>query len=519
MKRRSFLRNSSLLTLPVLVNGFELALLPRAAAFNNMNDGSDRVLVLIQLDGGNDGLATLIPTDQYDTLVNHRQGVIIPENQILPLYDHVGLHPAMTGFRDLFNEGKVAAVQSVAYPNQNRSHFRSTDIWQTGSAADEFLTTGWMGRYFDANFPGYPDEYPNEDHPDPFAITVQYTVSDTCQGSASNYSMALTDPFNVGQISEATVDQLPDTNFGNEMAFLINAIAQTNAYSDTILEAANKGTNLSTMYDITSALARQLQTVALLISGGLQTRVYVVRIGGFDTHANQVAPGNATQGNHANLLEQLSSAIAAFQDDLKKQGLEERVLGMTFSEFGRQIRSNDSLGTDHGTAAPLFLFGSCVQGGIIGSNPEIGADVAPQAGVDMQFDYRSIYGTVLRDWLGVPEGQINDILLGEFAPLPLLEDCTTVSTDAPGFESKPYAMDVYPNPVTEGGTVSFDAKGGRVNISLFDPLGRRVGVIADEDFAPGRHKVQFWTGHLASGLYTVAITGGNARESVRIVKQ
>jgi len=518
MKRRNFLRTGSAVALPVLVNGFSLGFLPKSAFFNAIDDDSDRVLVLIQLDGGNDGLATLIPTDQYANLSMHRAGVIIPEANILPLYDNVGLHPRMTGFKDLFEDGKLTAVQAVAYPDQNRSHFRSTDIWQSGSAADKFVPSGWMGRYFDANFPGFPDDYPNDDNPDPFAITLQYTVSDTCQGNSSNYSMALTDPFSLGQIDEATLDELPDTNFGNEMAFLINAIAQTNAYSDTILTAANSGSNLSTLYDESSALAQQLKTVALLISGGLKTKVFIVRIGGFDTHANQVIGGAATTGQHADLLANLSSSVAAFQDDLQKQGLEEQVLGMTFSEFGRQIKSNDSFGTDHGTAAPLFLFGSCVQGGVIGSNPEIRQDINPQEGVEMQFDYRSIYATILRDWFGTPDQQVQDLLFGEFEALPLIEGCTSTATDDPGVVDRPYEMSVYPNPTSGEGTIDFYSSGGRVQIGIYDHMGRKSGVIADRTYAKGRHNVPFSTYNLPNGSYIIRLQGDGAQEVSRLVK-
>ncbi|RLD21171.1 MAG: hypothetical protein DRI69_04800 [Bacteroidetes bacterium] len=518
MKRRNFLRTGSAVALPVLVNGFNLGFLPKSAFFDTIDENSDRVLVLIQLDGGNDGLSTLIPTDQYDNLVNHRAGVIIPEPNILPLHDHVGLHPRMTGFRDLFDEGKLTAIQAVSYPDQNRSHFRSTDIWQSGSAADEFVTSGWMGRYFDANFPGFPDDYPNDDYPDPFAITVQYTVSDTCQGNASNYSMALTDPFSVGQIDEATIDQLPDNNFGNEMAFLINAIAQTNAYSETILEAANAGANLSFLYDENSALAQQLKTVALLISGGLKTKVFIVRIGGFDTHANQVVAGSSTTGQHANLLGELSSAVHAFQDDLQKQGLEEKVLGMTFSEFGRQIKSNDSFGTDHGTAAPLFLFGSCVQGGVIGANPEIRQQIEPQEGVEMQFDYRSIYATILRDWFGTPDQEVQDLLFGDFEALPLIEGCVTSATDGPGVADKPYEMNVYPNPTSGDGTIDFYSTGGRVQITIFDQMGRQVGAIADHKYSKGRHNVPFSTYNLPNGSYIIRLQGDGTHEVSRLVK-
>jgi hypothetical protein len=272
------------------------------------------------------------------------------------------------------------------------------------------------------------------------------------------------------------------------------------------------------MYDDTSALAQQLKTVALLISGGLKTKVFVVRIGGFDTHANQVVDGSASAGQHAELLADLSNAIAAFQDDLQKQSLEERVLGMTFSEFGRQIKSNDSFGTDHGTAAPLFLFGSCVQGGVIGSNPEIRPDLEPQEGVEMQIDYRSVYATILKDWLGAPEQQVTDLLFGDFEPLPIIQGCNTTATNDPGFVEKPYEMNVYPNPNSGDGTIDFHSTGGRIQIAIYDQMGRQVGVVVDKTYPKGRHNVPFSTYNLPNGAYIIRLQGEGTHEVSRLVK-
>ena len=520
MKRRDFLRASSGLALPLMVNGFNLGVFARRqTAFNHFQPNNDRVLVLIQLDGGNDGLSTLIPIDQYDNLSRHRPDLLIPESSILKLNDHVGLHPSMTGMRGLYEEGKLTAVQGVAYPDQNRSHFRSTDIWQSASDADVFVPNGWMGRYYDKYYPGYPDDYPNEDNPDPFAVTVQFTVSDTCQGFSANYSMAVTDPFNVGQIDSATLDQLPNNNFGNEMAFLINAIAQTNAYSETVSNAANQGTNIIE-YDPGNSLAQQLRTVALLISGGLKTQLYVVRIGGFDTHANQiVTEGNPTAGAHSNLLGQLSDAISSFQADLRGQGLEERVLGMTFSEFGRQIRENDSLGTDHGTAAPLFLFGSCVQGGIIGENPQIRSNVEPQEGVAMQHDFRTIYASVMKDWFELPDEDVTELLFKQFDTLPIIAGCTTTSTDDPAFWTGTAKVRVYPNPAKSIASLSFASTGGRAVVKLFDLQGRLMAIVADRDLNKGEQVVQISTGRLAPGTYIVSLQQGGIRETLKLVKQ
>jgi uncharacterized protein (DUF1501 family) len=187
MKRRSFLKTSSVVSLPLLLNGMPISAYSRSRLFNFLNTETDKVLVLIQLNGGNDGLNTILPLDQYDNLANVRSNIIIPEGSALPIDDVTAFHPNMTGLRDLYLDGKMEIVQSVGYPNQNRSHFRSTDIWTSGSPADEAWNTGWLGRWMDGDHPTFPDAYPNPDFPDPLALTVGSLVSTTCQGSAANF--------------------------------------------------------------------------------------------------------------------------------------------------------------------------------------------------------------------------------------------------------------------------------------------------------------------------------------------
>ena len=306
MNRRDFLRTGSSVSIPLILNGFGLSAIPKNMITGSL-DQSDKVLVLIQLNGGNDGLNTIIPIDQYDKLSQFRSNVLIPESDILNINEKVGFHPSMAGLKEVYEDGKLCIVQGVAYPNQNRSHFRSTDIWTSGSASEEFKSTGWLGNYFDQNYPGYPEGYPNNDQPDPFALTIGSIVSETCQGLSSNFSLALNDPFNLSPLPEGATGMIPPTNYGSELAFLIEAIKQTNAYSDTITLAANNGSNLSDLYPEDNRLAQQLKTVALLISGGLKTNVYVVTIGGFDTHANQVDGADVRTGEHAVLLELFTS--------------------------------------------------------------------------------------------------------------------------------------------------------------------------------------------------------------------
>lgn len=501
MKRRTFLHTTStVVSLPVLLNGMNVSVLSKPSLFNAMNLDSDRALVLIQLNGGNDGLNTLIPLDQYDQLANARANILLPENSIIPLTDNLGFHPSLTGLKDIYEDGKLGIIQSVGYPNQNRSHFRSTDIWTSGSPADEFWTTGWLGTHFDTQHPSFPENYPNEDFPDPIAITMGSFVSQTCQGISSNYSMALNDPFALSPLTESEENEIPNTPYGQELAFLRDTIAQTNAYSETIVAAADNGNNIAS-YSDENRLAQQLKNVALLISGGLKTKVYIVSLGGFDTHANQVED-NPTVGTHAELLDTLSSAIDAFQEDLKLLGIEEKVVGMTFSEFGRRILSNASLGTDHGTAAPLFMFGSCVNPLVFGDNPDIPDNPDIQEAVPMQYDFRDVYGSVLKDWFEVSEEVIMSLLHPDFQYIPILQPCTLdTSTEVP-ILTETLITAVSPNPFSSTTTISFTLTNkDRVRLSIFDALGSRLQVLMDKDLPIGEHSVYFDGRDLVAGHY------------------
>ncbi len=516
MNRRSFLKNGSILSLPMMINGWSLSALAKPMAFQSFSDETDKVLVLIQLNGGNDGLNTLLPIDRYDILANLRSNVIVPENSIIALSDKLGLHPSMTGVKSIFDQGKMAAVQSVGYPNQNRSHFRSTDIWTTGSASNEFLTTGWLGRYMDNKYPDYPEGYPNEEEPDPFALTIGSLVSDTCQGIVNNFSMAVNDPYAATKVPAGILTDAPDNPYGTELTFLRETIEQTNAYADTVQNAANNGANISTLYADGNSLAQQLKTVALLLSGGLQTKIFVVNLGGFDTHANQVEGTNTTEGDHASLLYRLSEAVTAFQDDLQKLGIEERVLTVTFSEFGRRIRSNAANGTDHGDAAPLFLFGSCVKGGILGDNPIIDPQVGQEEGVAMQYDFRSVYGTILVDWFKVEEQEVRDLLYEDFQLLPLLGSCGN-STPTRDYEGE-IVFNAYPSPFTNYVNIDLETDNEFVRISLFDSIGHEVRVFSNKKFSAGQHSIQLSTHDLAVGNYFLRIQMGAKVKTTKLIK-
>lgn len=519
MKRRQFIRSTgTVLSLPILLKGMPVSAMDKTSIFEFTDPDNDRILVLIQLNGGTDGLNMILPRDQYDNLAQVRGNILMPESRIGVLTDVTGIHPAMEKTRVLFEEGKLGVIQSVGYPNQDRSHFRSMDIWQSASPATEFWHTGWLGRHFGANYPDFPQNYPNSANPHPFAVSLGRVVSETCEGPNGNFSITLDDPFKLIELFEGMDESAPDTPYGEELAFLRISKAQTNAYSESIVAAAGKGTNTVTYPDNT--FARQLSNIALLISGGLSTKVYVVSLGGFDTHANQVEEADKTTGEHAALLQTLSDGMAAFQQDLFQLGLEERVLGMTFSEFGRRIRSNESMGTDHGTAVPLLLFGSCVNNQILGQNPDIDPEVDIREGLPMQYDFRDVYGTVLKDWFGVEETAIRQLIHPDFQPLPILKVCNlTTSTGNYSLEPSTIQATLYPNPCQQWLYLDVALPHAmQIRVTLLDAMGGQLAVVSSRSLSAGMHQFPIEMRSFPAGTYFVRIQHGQYVTTRRIIK-
>jgi uncharacterized protein (DUF1501 family) len=515
MKRRSFIQTGSLMTLPLVLNGWQIRAMSKSAFFVDGDEYNDRILVLIELNGGNDGLNTLVPLDQYDNLANVRQNIILPQNSLLDIGSNNALHPSMIGVKSLFDSGKSAIIQSVAYPNQNRSHFRSTDIWNSGSKADEFITSGWLGRYFDKNFQGYPEGYPNEEYPDPFAITMGYIVSNTCQGIGSNFSFALNSVESLAPLDTTVEGEFDNTCYGKELKFVKESIDQSNAYVTSLTTAYENGKN-EIDYPEGNRLSNQLKTVAKLISGGCKTKVYVVSLGGFDTHADQIQGGDAKTGAHANLLLQLSDAMYAFQSDLEALNVDDKVLSMTYSEFGRRIKSNLSNGTDHGTAAPLFVFGNCVLPGIYGNNPIIDTQVEVEEGIPMQYDFRAVYASVLTEWLGASTETVDEVMFEHFNFIPFVKACGTSSVS----DNKTINFDLkaYPNPCTNYIEISFESPGDYIGLSLFDVRGAMVKDLIHKKLEQGPIKYRIEMSDVSSGMYFIHLRIGESVKNIKILK-
>ena len=407
LTRREFIRRSAGGGLGFLAfSGVAPSFLAHSAMAQTPAPERDRsILVVIQLAGGNDGLNTVVPYSD-DNYYNLRPRIGLKEG-LIGLNDDLALHPSCQPLHELFDQGQLSIIQNVGYPNPNRSHFRSTEIWETASDSDEIQHDGWLGRYFDNACAGSPKDDLNAD---PTAVHLSDMIP---QSFLSENPQSLFGMKPYGRIdggndpADLAYEKLLQSDHGGDNASYLSHTMMNTLVTERRVEQVIA--RYKPMADYPSdPLARSLRRVAALIHAGLETRVYYVSQGGYDTHANQV-------DNHARLLSQLSSAMQAFQNDLTAHKKDDQVLTMTFSEFGRRPSENGSAGTDHGTAAPLFVMGSAVKGGLLGRAPDLNLS----HNEDLQFstDFRSIYSTVLGRWL---EADANNILGKAFDPVPFI---------------------------------------------------------------------------------------------------
>lgn len=523
MQRRKFIQNIAPagIMVPSFVQGMGFRAYDKGHTFlNNMllpPGDNDRVFVIVQLNGGNDGLNTVIPLDNFSRYVNARKNIYINQSKVLKLngYDNVGLHPAMTGMQQLFNDGKLHIVQAVGYPQPNFSHFRATDIWMTASDSKQVLNSGWMGRFLDELYPGFPAGYPNSTMPDPLAVQIGSVTSLTLQGPIQPMGVSISNPASFYSLVNNQQDPVPNTLAGNELTYIREMSRQTQKFGEVIKTANSKVTSQG-VYPSGNSLADQLKIVARLIKGGLKTKIYMVNYGGFDTHSNQVTTSDTSTGTHARLLGNVSAAIKAFMDDIRLLGVEDRVVGMTFSEFGRRILSNGSSGTDHGAAAPLFVFGAKVEGGISGNNPTIPSAATVGDNIPYQYDFRSVYASILSNWLCVDSGMLNTVMLKNFQDLPLTKVGTCSVLNPVGNADQ--LIVAYPNPFHKSVGIQFKTMGGHTLLQVLDGAGRLVRILTDREFNPGTYKVDFDGEHLPAGIYYVRLQNQVIQQVKSIVK-
>ena len=433
--RREFLRTTVLgsalsWTVPTFLADTFMALHGEAAdSATQIVTGKDAtILVVLQMAGGNDGLNTVVPysNDFYHTA---RPRIGQTADKILKLNGEIGFHGAMTGFKNLYDSGNLAVVQGVGYPNPNRSHFRSTEIWQTASDSEVIEKYGWLGRYFDNACAGADPTVGvvvGRQLPESFFAK---TPKGICFDNPQNYRFMSPEHPKPGQtdMTEAAYEKLNETEMvssdtdsgasigslpagmpmqgGKAVDFIERTAMDAQISSDEVRGIAARVQNQATYPN--SAFANSLKLVAKLIGGGLPTRIYYVSQGGYDTHTNQIA-------TQQRLLTDLGDSLKAFVDDMKAQDNMQRVLVMTFSEFGRRVNENANGGTDHGAAAPMFIVGNKVKAGLLGRYPSLAPQDLFQGDIKYNVDFRSVYAGVLENWLKTKSAPI---LGKQFAPL------------------------------------------------------------------------------------------------------
>ncbi len=406
LTRRNFLKTSSMVALGSAVPAF-IGRTASWAAQANEPGGRETILVIVQLTGGNDGLNTVIPfrDDNYGRL---RPTLRQPTNQIHRLNDDIGLHPAMNGLASLLQENALCVVQGVGYPNPSQSHFRSMDIWQAASSADE-LAEGWAGKALRA-IPGAASFHlAGNNEPAPLALTGAPRRVPSI-GSLQDFQLRLEAASNADRARQLAVVESSAASpaaQGSLLDFVQRTATNTYASSRRLQEI---GRNYQPRVPYPNTrLANHLRLAAQLIDAGLGARLFYVTHENFDTHAGQAVP-------HAGLLRELSDAVNAFFRDVAARGHRDRVLVMTFSEFGRRAGENGSRGTDHGSAAPMFLVGGRVKPGLVGEHPSL---TNLEAGnLRHHTDFRQVYAAVLDRWLGVPS---RPVLGGAFTPVDILK--------------------------------------------------------------------------------------------------
>ena len=402
--RRAFLRNTGLFSLGSLmaINGHSMSQLAiNPLTMGLLTNDTDRTLILIRLNGGNDGLNTVVERGN-DEYYNIRPTIAISEEDMWNLSDEIGMPNTTLSLQPLWEDGRMKVIHNVGYPQPNFSHFRSSDIWASASDSNEVIETGWIGRAMEAEFGSFLETPPSV----PPAIQIGIENNLIFAGSDANMSLSISNPTEFYRIAQQ--GQLYNTAELNscpaeaELKYARQTANNAFRYSSTIQEAYRKGTTKSEYPD--NYLAEQLAIVARLIKGQLGTKVYMVTLGGFDTHSNQ------NDNKHPKLMTYLSEAIAAFMADMDADNLGEKVLGMTFSEFGRTIYENGSFGTDHGTGGPMILFGGEELGnGFVGTPPDlINTDDYGDPGYSI--DFRSVYGSILDGWLGIDDRVVDHVL-------------------------------------------------------------------------------------------------------------
>ncbi|WP_335965047.1 DUF1501 domain-containing protein [Galbibacter sp. PAP.153] len=483
---------------------------------------NDNILILIRLNGGNDGLNTIVPVYDFDTYANYRPKIHIPFNNLTRLNDDFYIPKYMDSLQTLWGNGGMKVIHGVGYENHNMSHFSSSDIFAS-TDLENHTNTGWMGRYFDnhEDFSNYLLNPPT----DPAAIQVGNIGNLIFQGEDVNYAFTINNVTELERIAEEGVvhslhDLIPECTYEEQLYFLRGTANTTYEYSGIISDAFKAASN-SVEYP-EGSLARQLATVARLIKGGLGTKIYMVSLSGFDTHSAQPE-------RHQKLMTEIADSTDSFFKDLEAGGHHKRVLTMTFSEFGRRVYENGSFGTDHGTAAPMLLFGPGMESqGFIGEHPDLN-NLIRGGNLQNSIDFRDVYASIMAEWLCIDATLVSAALNGRASTLLGMgmpcsnEDNTVIEGEPPiadggnepeveePIEEEITNFDHFPS-YGNGKNVFINysvPNASHVVIRLYNILGQDLGTLKNEMSLEGKFKVNIkenTNNRLSRGQYIYSIS-------------
>jgi len=549
MKRREFVKLSSTASALGLLP-FEVSAALKLANSTINCDVSARKLVLIELRGGNDGLNTLIPYDNYGYYSSVlRPDIYIPDNNYsnqavdtsLSSNQQLMFNPALldgqynSGFKGLYQSGMLRVLQSVGYPSANKSHFASIDLWATGNDGnswDNGKDSGWMGRFMEE---AYSNLLPSN-----FPMGIQLGSSNTWLGFHAEHEHGIgmniegQDSENFYTVLNGLSGQAPtnipnNSHYGAELQYIVDTDASANIYSQSIQNAFNSpGSNNLAGYPDTD-LANQLKTVARLMRGGIETKVFLVTIGGFDTHNAQNQGAGDINGRHTELLNEVSTAIDAFVEDINSDSIGDDIIGLTFSEFGRKAKQNGNLGTDHGEIAPMFVFGKPIQGGVSGVNVDLSEASSNNNWQikTVQFDYRQVFATIMQDFLGAEDTVVDNAFFdstnNESFTNKKIQNiiqqshfvdsgCYSLSNNNPTDQN---FWAIYPNPVYDNLCINpiFDII--QTSYSLYNSNGIFIKS-GNLDLNLGYGFINLST--LARGTYFISLNSGNMSQTKKILK-
>ena len=549
MKRREFVKLSSTASALGLLP-FEVSAALKLANSTINCDVSSRKLVLIELRGGNDGLNTLIPYDNYGYYSSVlRPDIYIPDNNFsnqavdisLSSNQQLMFHPALldgqynSGFKGLYQSGMLRILQSVGYPSANKSHFASIDLWSTGNDGNSWNNgkdSGWMGRFMEE---AYSNLLPSN-----FPLGIQLGSSNTWLGFHAEHQHGLAmniegqDSENFYTVLNGLSGQAPsnipnNSHYGAELQYIVDTDASANIYSQSIQNAFNAlGSNNLVTYPDTD-LANQLKTVARLMRGGIETKVFMVTIGGFDTHNAQNQGSGDINGRHAELLNEVSTAVDAFVEDVNSDSIGDDIIGITFSEFGRKAKQNGNLGTDHGEIAPMFVFGKPVQGGVSGTNVDLTEATSNNNWQikTVQHDYRQVFATLMQDFLGADNAVVDNAFFDQtnnesfsgkkiqdiIKPSHYVDStCYALSNNTTKNETfwaaypNPVYDKLFINPITNNSQVKYDICNTNGKLIKSGKLDMQLGYSAID------------MASLPHGLYVVTLQADGVQETKKIIK-